>query len=90
MGRLHMKATNFQYKEYHRRLKEQIRNSPDDENIITEIFKELTAMKDTSEVGRKKVLMWTQRAEVLDNIRNAKEFDSVRRGRQNNNNNRNN
>ena len=49
-----------------------------------EIIKELTALKDTTEVSSEKVLILVQRVEtpreqraVLDNIRDAKDFDSI-------------
>ena len=35
-------------------------NGLDDENQIAEIIKELMALKDTSEVSSKQVLMWAQ------------------------------
>ena len=94
MGRLYIKATGYKYKEYDRRLKRQFINGLDNESIIVEIIKELTALKDTSDMSNKDVLMWAQRSEpqhvqkeVLDNMKNKKEFDLVRSSRQNNNNN---
>ena len=67
------------YKEYDRRLKEQFINGLDDETIIVEIIKELTALKETSEVSSEQTLMGAQRIEaqraqkdVLDNIRDFK------------------
>ena len=49
-------------------------------------MKELTALKDTREVNSEQVLMWAQRVEadraqkeMLDNIRDEKEFDSAKR-----------
>ena len=89
MGRLCIKITDSTYKEHERRLKEQFLNALDNENIIAEILKEWTAYKDTSEVSSEQVLMFAQRSEVqwvhkevLDNIRDTKEFNSVKRDRQ--------
>ena len=94
IGKWHFKAIDCKYKEYERRLKEQFSNGLDDKNIIAEIMKELTALKDTSEVSSEQILMWDHRAdaqeaqrEVLDNIRDPEEFESVQRNRQNNNSN---
>ena len=71
------------------RQKEQFINDLNDETIIVKIIKELTALKDISKVSSEQVLMWTLRVgvqrgqrTVLDNIRNVKEFDSIRKDRQ--------
>ena len=70
-------------------LKEQFINGLNDDTIIAKIIKELTALKDTSKVSSEEVLMWTlrvgvQRAQktVLENIRDVKEFDTIRNDRQ--------
>ena len=42
-------------------LKEQFINGLDDETIIVEIIKQLTALKDTSEVSGEQILIWAQR-----------------------------
>ena len=55
MGKLHVYATDCKYKEYDRRLKEQVMNGLDDENLTAEITKELTVFKDTSEISSKQV-----------------------------------
>ena len=86
MHRLYIKATDCKCKTCDRRLKEQFTNMLDNKNIIEEIIKELTALKDTSEVSSERVLMRAQyieeqrgKKEVFDSIRDEKEFDSVRR-----------
>ena len=56
MCKLHIKATDCKYKEYGRRLREQFINGLDHENIIEEIIRELTALKDRSEVSNKQVM----------------------------------
>ena len=68
-----------------RKLKETFTNGLDDETIIVEIIKELTTLKDTSEASSEQVLMWIQKEEaqraqneVLDNIKDAVGFNSVR------------
>ena len=76
MDRLHMKEADCKYKEYDRRLTVQFINSLDHEIIIEEIIRELTALKYTSEVSSDQVLM-----QVLDNIKNANEFDSEKTSR---------
>ena len=80
MNRLCTEAVDCEYKECNRRMTEQFINGLDDEVCIGEIIRELTALKDINEVTSDHILMWTQRAqkEVLDNIRDEKEFYSVR------------
>ena len=56
MCKLHIKATDCKYKAYGRRLREQFINGLDHENIIEEIIRELTALKDRSEVSNKQVM----------------------------------
>ena len=51
MGRLCIMTADSKYKEYDRRLKKQFINDLDDENRKAEILKELTALKDTTEVS---------------------------------------
>ena len=57
MSRLCIKATDGKYKKCDRRLKEHFITDPDDVNIIADIVKELVALKDTSEVSSKQVLI---------------------------------
>ena len=79
MGRLHVKVMDCEYKEYDRRLKEQFINCLDDENQVEEIITYLTAYKDTNDVSSKQILLWAQKVEVqnglkelLDNIKDTK------------------
>ena len=58
--------------------------------ITAEIIEELTTLKDTSEVSSEQVLVWAQRViaqgikkKVLDSTRDMKDFDLVRREREN-------
>ena len=60
MGKLCMKAVNFEYNEYYMRLIEQFINGLDAEVIIEEVIRELTILKDTSEVSSNQVLMRAQ------------------------------
>ena len=83
MGSLHIKAAEWEYKKYGRRLTGQLMNSFNHEIIIEEIVRGLTNLKHTNEVSSDQVLMWVQRVkaqrvekEVLDNIRDTIEFDS--------------
>ena len=59
-----MKAAGCEYKEYVRQLREQFINGLDDEVMIEETIRELTALKDTSEVSSDQVLMWNQKVEA--------------------------
>ena len=49
MGRLQITDTFCKYKEYDTRLKEQFINGLDNKNIIEEVIKELTSLRDTGE-----------------------------------------
>ena len=87
-GHVCIKATVCKYQGYDRKIKEQLRNDLDDENIIEEFIKEIIALKDTSEMSSEQVLMWVQRTqiqmaqkEVLDSLRDD-EFDLVKKDRQ--------
>ena len=51
MDKLHMKAVDCEYKEYDRRLTEQLINGLDNEVIMEKKIRELTALKHTSEVN---------------------------------------
>ena len=51
--------------------------------MIEEVIRELKGLKDTDEVTSNQILIWAQsvkpvQKEVLDNIRDANKFDSVR------------
>ena len=69
------KASDCKYHEY--------TNGLDDVVMIGKILRELTAIKDINEATRDQILIWAQRMEVqgvqkevLDHIREDKEFDS--------------
>ena len=64
-------------------MKEHFINGLNDEIIIAKIIKEITALKDTTEVNSEQVLNLAQRVEthrvhkaVLYSISNAEDFDS--------------
>ena len=64
-------------------------NGMNDKAITAKIIKEFRALKDISEVSSEHILVWAQRVEVqrahkavLDNIRDAKDFDSTSRDTQ--------
>ena len=89
MCRLQIKATNYKYEGYDRKLKEQFINGLKNETIIGKILMEATALKDTSQVSNTQVLMWPQRAKYKEHgrqcwkiVRDAKDFDLIRRDRQ--------
>ena len=60
MGNLHMKAMDRKYNEYVRRLKVQFLNGLDDENMVEEMIRELTTLKDNSKVSSEWILLWAQ------------------------------
>ena len=53
-----MKSNECKYQGNERKLKEQFINNMNDKAMTSEIIKELAAMRDTSEVTNKKVLVW--------------------------------
>ena len=58
MGHLRIKASKYDYKEKDRRLKEQFINGINDEDMMTEIIRELTKIQKTNEVTSEQVLCW--------------------------------
>ena len=48
MGRLHIKAAEWNYKKHDRLIKDQFINGMNDEEIMQEIIKELTTYRNTS------------------------------------------
>ena len=57
VDRFHMKAVDYEYKECDKSLTEQFINDINNKVIIEKIIRELTALKDTSEVSGDQVLM---------------------------------
>ena len=85
MGRFQTKAAECEYKEYDRLLTEQFIKGLDDEGITSEILNEVSTLENIEYATSERVLLWAQREEVqrvqkvaLNNIKEAKEFDSVR------------
>ena len=77
------KASDCEYHDYDQRLKEQNIHGLDNEDMIGEILRELTALEDINEITCNQILVWVQKVkvqrvqkEVLDNIREAKKSDS--------------
>ena len=60
ISRLHMTAVDCEYNEYNRMLTEEFIYGVDSAVMIEDIIREITALKDTSEVCSVQVLMWTQ------------------------------
>ena len=50
MGRVRVKTTRFKYKEQCGRLKQQVIKRINDQTMTAKIIKELTVMKDSSEI----------------------------------------
>ena len=76
MGKLHIKAAEFNYKEHDRWLNEQSINGINDEEIV----KELNAQRNMSAIDSEQVLMWAQRVETwralkkaLDKMKNVRD-----------------
>ena len=72
-------------KEYNRELTKQFINRLDDEAMISEILRKLSALEDIDDATSEPVLLCAQRVhaqraqkEALNNIKEAKEFDSVK------------
>ena len=89
MGRLWSKATDCNYKEYVRLLTDQFIHGLDNEVMISEILRKVSPLEDIDDIMSKRELLWTWRGEVqraqkeaLNNMKGAKEFDSVRHGAQ--------
>ena len=61
MGKLHAKAVECDYKEYNRELKEQLIYGLDKEGMVSEVFREVSAVEDINDVTSKGVPIWTQR-----------------------------
>ena len=86
MGRLQIKTIEYKYQEYDSRLKEQFKNILNDETITVKIIKELTSLKDASEVSSDQALIWDLRVEVqwvqkavLDNMRQKRLWCNTKR-----------
>ena len=69
-------ATECDYKEYDKKLTEQSIHTLDDEGMISEIFREVSALEDINDTTNERVLLWVQRVAVqmvqkedLDNIK---------------------
>ena len=56
MGHLRLKAKECGYKEKERKLMQQIINSISDEQMMTEIIRKLTAIKETNKVTSEQIL----------------------------------
>ena len=60
MGRFKIAATECNYQELDRWVKEQFIHKLNDDSMLMEIIQELTANKDTSKVTRNQVLIWAR------------------------------
>ena len=60
MGRLRMKGAECEYKEDDSHLKEKFMNGINDDVIMSEIMKELTAIKYTSTICNEQELLWAK------------------------------
>ena len=90
MRRLNIQITECKYQDYARSVREKFINGLKDETTRAKIIKELTALQHPREVSSEQVLVWAQRVEaqkaqkvLVDKMRDTKEFDFIRRDRQN-------
>ena len=77
------KAADCEYNKYDRRLTEQFIHGLDDEGMISEILREVSALENINDTTSKWVPLWAQRVEAqraqknaLDNIKEAQDFNS--------------
>ena len=78
------KSKKCGYNEQDRRLKEQFMNGINDENVMTKIIMELTAIRKTNEITNEQVLSWARRllvqrdqTAILDVAKESKQFDAI-------------
>ena len=64
MGHLRLKENECKYKEHNSCLKEQFINKVNDDALTQQISKELTMIKNTSDVTSEPVLAWAECIEV--------------------------
>ena len=64
MGCLGIKASECWYKEKNRSLKEHVINGINNDDMITEIIRELPAVEKYSGISRRQILAWTRRIEA--------------------------
>ena len=83
MGRLHLNALDLESHAYNQRLTEKSIHWLDDEVMIGEILRKLTALRDINEATSKQMSVWAQRAggqrvhkEELDHKEEDTSFDS--------------
>ena len=85
MGTLCMVAAECNYRELDRQLKEQFIHGLNDECMLDEIIRELTAKNNDEQVTTEGVLIWARRIEaqraqatILNNITESCQFDKVK------------
>ena len=64
MGFIRIKENKYSYKEKDRRLQEQFINGKTDNDMMTNIIRELTTIKKTDEIPSRQVLCWARIVEV--------------------------
>ena len=85
MGRLRHAAAGCSYQELDRQLKEQFISGLNDEDMLGEIIKELTATRGNDHITSGSVLAWAKsleaqkaQAAVMNSITEPKEFDKIK------------
>ena len=85
MGRLHVVAAECSYREVDQQLKEQFIHGLNDETMLDEVIRELTAKNSSEQTTSEDVLSWARRIEaqralaaILSDITEAQKFDKVK------------
>ena len=60
MGRLQTKEADCDYNEYNRKLTKQFKHGLDDECVISEILREVSALENIDNTTTEWVLLWTE------------------------------
>ena len=84
MGRLRMSATECNYKEIDRQLKEQFIHGLNGSDMSIKLIRELTKIEDNENITSEQVLVWAKRVEVqkaesaiLENLQETKDFERI-------------
>ena len=85
MDRLWINAADYDYDEYDRRQAEKFIQTLYDKGMIREVLREVSALEKIDDTTSEWVLLWAQmlkaqraQKEALENIKEAKNFESIR------------
>ena len=92
MGHLRIKANYCSYKEKDKRLKQLLINSINDDDMMTEIIKELTQTQKMNEITSGQMLSWARKVKVqqaqktlIETTKDNKELYTIKKHEQKNN-----